>query len=428
MPAPLIVVLGAGRSAGWLLSYLHERAAQGLYRLRIVDGQLAPDRYPQAETVARALGGEASAFMDVLAGAQMVVSLLPPAMHLAVMEACLAVGAHFISASYESAGAKALHKAAEEAGLLFLNECGLDPGLDHVTALAMLERVRTQGGEVLSFESDCGGLPSRADLNDWGYRFFWNPMNVVTAGQAGARYIEAGKQQMIAYPEVFKQTRRLIDEGERQLVAYANRDSVPYISTYGLQGVGTFVRGTIRYKDFCDRWAALAEAGVANTGLTLEAGMPFAEWAGLFAWHPQAYSLLTGLLDAGNLEEGALPEPMTSAQALLQVLTHVWNGKGSYTDRVVMQHRIGYSHEGTLFAFSGTLDLEGTTRHSAMAFTVGLPIAIVVENWATIKLKGVRTLADARLWPSIYYNLKEHGVELSYQTLPLHNPLYLLKP
>ncbi len=426
MPAPLIVVLGAGRSAGWLLSHLHEQAAHGQLRLRIVDGQLAQSRYPQAETMPLALGGEPSDYLEVLAGAHIVVSLLPPAMHLAVMEACLAVRAHFVSASYESAGGRALHQAAVDAGLLFLNECGLDPGLDHVTALAMLERVKAAGGSIASFESDCGGLPSRADLNDWGYRFFWNPMNVVTAGQAGARYVEAGKQQMIAYPEVFKRHRALFEEDGRPLVAYANRDSVPYMDAYGLQGIGTFVRGTIRYASFCSRWAALAEAGVANTGLVLEAGLPFDAWANLFEWHTQAHGLLRTLLAECNLTGGNLPEPMTSAQVLLMVLERCWNGEGIYKDRVIMQHRIGYQQAGTWYAYTGILDLEGQDHHSAMAFTVGLPIAIVIKQWAAINLRGVATIAQPQLWPIIYNNLKGYGVEMTYQTVPLPNPLYPL--
>lgn len=426
MPAPLIVVLGAGRSAGWLLAHLHEQAARGQLNLRIVDSQLEQSRFQQAETVPLALGGEVSDYLPVLAGAQIVVSLLPPAMHLPVMEACLVVKSHFVSASYESAGARALHQAAAEAGLLFLNECGLDPGLDHVTALAMLERVKAADGQIASFESDCGGLPSRADLNDWGYRFFWNPMNVVTAGQAGARYVEAGKQQMIAYPEVFNRNRGLFEEDGRQLVAYANRDSVPYMGAYGLDGIGTFVRGTIRYAEFCKRWAALAEAGVANTSLVLEAGLSFDAWVNLFEWHRQAHGLLCTLLADCKLSGSTLPAPMTSAQALLMVLEHCWNGGGHYKDRVIMQHRIGYQQAGTWYSYTGTLDLEGSDLHSAMAFTVGLPIAIVIEHWAAINLRGVATIAQPEIWPIIYNNLNAYGVEMTYQTVTLPNPLYPL--
>lgn len=419
MASPLFVVLGAGRSAGWVIEQLTLQAEAGRLRLRVVDGQRPTYALGSAAEFRQEALRDDFAYADLLTGAFCCISLLPPPMHPAVMEGCLAAGVHFISASYESAAARSHAAEAEAKGLLILNECGLDPGLDHVTALAMLKRVEQKGGKVISFESDCGGLPSRSDLNDWGYRFFWNPMNVVTAGAAGARFHSEGSTRLIAYPEVFKQYRPLFAEEGRELVAYANRDSVPYQPLYGLEGVESFLRGTIRYRDYCDRWAAIAEAGVANSQLVLEAEMTYAEWAGLFAWHPMAYGLLQGLLNETGLSASPFGKAMTSADALLVVLMRAWNPGSGYRDRVLMRHRIVYELEGRRHAYIGTLDIEGTPEHSAMSFTVGLPIAIMAHNLLDNSLKGVATPMNPGIWPTIYGNLPKYSIELRYEDVLL---------
>lgn len=415
MSSPLFIVLGAGRSAGWVIEQLSKQAEAGLLRLCVVDGLKPTYALSAAVEFRQAALSDEYAYVDLLQGAFCCISLLPPPMHPAVMEGCLAAGVHFISASYESAAARSHVAEAEAKGLMILNECGLDPGLDHVTALAMLKRVEDKGGKVLSFESDCGGLPSRRDLNDWGYRFFWNPMNVVTAGAAGARFHLEGQTRLIAYPEVFKQYRPLFAEEGRELVAYANRDSVPYQALYGLEHVDSFLRGTIRYRDYCDRWAALAEAGVANTLLMLEADMRFADWAGLFAWHPKASELLGDLVAETSMGNVMFGRPMTSADALLQVLMGAWNPESGYLDRVLMRHRIVYELDGQKHEYSGTLDIEGTVEHSAMSFTVGLPIAIMAGHLLGHSMKGVLTPMNSGVWPTIYGNLSKFGIELTYE-------------
>lgn len=415
MSSPLFVVLGAGRSAGWVIEQLSKQAEAGVLRLCVVDGHKPAFALSEAVEFRQAGLSDEYPYAELLQGAFCCISLLPPPMHPAVMEGCLAAGTHFISASYESAAARSHAAEAEAKGLMILNECGLDPGLDHVTALAMLKRVEEKGGKVISFESDCGGLPSRRDLNDWGYRFFWNPMNVVTAGSAGARFHQEGQTRLIAYPEVFKQYRPLFAEDGRELVAYANRDSVPYQPLYGLEDVESFLRGTIRYRDYCDRWAALAEAGVANTLLMLESDMRLQDWTDLFAWHPKAYGLLTGLVEETGMGDSVLGKPMTSAEALLQVLMRAWNPGSGYLDRVLMRHRIVYELEGERFEYTGTLDIEGTPEHSAMSFTVGLPIAIMAGHILTHSMKGVLTPMDSGVWPTIYGNLSKYGIDLAYK-------------
>lgn len=415
MSKPLFVVLGAGRSAGWVIEQLSKQAEAGVLRLCVVDGQKPAYALSSAIEFRQAALSDEYPYAELLQGAFCCISLLPPPMHPAVMEGCLAAGSHFISASYESAAARSHAAEAEAKGLMILNECGLDPGLDHVTALAMLKRVEEKGGKVLSFESDCGGLPSRRDLNDWGYRFFWNPMNVVTAGAAGARFHREGQTRLIAYPEVFKQYRPLFAEEGRSLVAYANRDSVPYQPLYGLEGIDSFLRGTIRYQDYCDRWAAFAEAGVANTLLVLEADLRYSDWCGLFAWHPKAHDLLAGLVGEAGLADTRFGKAMTSADALLQVLMRAWNPGSGYLDRVLMRHRIVYELDGERYEYTGTLDIEGTQQHSAMSFTVGLPIAIMAGHILGNSMKGILTPMDSGVWPTIYGNLSKFGIDLTYE-------------
>jgi saccharopine dehydrogenase-like NADP-dependent oxidoreductase len=414
-----IIVLGAGRSSKWLVNWLEAQADVGGIVLQIVDGVLpAYALRSNTEFLLREIDASFD-FERLLADAFICVSLLPPNLHLGAMRACVYTGTHFLSASYETAEARALDAAAIEKGILILNECGFDPGFDHVTALAMIAQVHAWGGHIQSFESDSGGLPAITDLNDWGYRFFWNPANVVSAGLLGARFKERGQDLLISYPEVFRHYRLIGNEGSRELVAYPNRDSLNYQVAYELPNAETFVRGTIRYQHFCDRWAAFAEANVASATAVFAADCTFEKWAGHFRWHARAHEMLLDLITEANFGDKILGQPMYSYDVLLKLLTACWNPGQGYTDRILMRHRIIYELDGNRHAYVGTLDLEGTPAATAMAHMVGLPLAIVVELLGKERLSGVRTPIDSILWPRIYQNLPNHNINLIHENLPL---------
>jgi hypothetical protein len=244
-------------------------------------------------------------------------------------------------------------------------------------------------------------------------------MNVVTAGAAGARFLENNQPKLLSYPEVFKQVRPITTEPEGTLVAYPNRDSIPYKSLYNLPNVETFVRGTLRYAPFCQRWHALAEAGVPNTAILLEGSQTYSDWAFLFSWHPQAYRMLITLVLEANLATTALGTDQTSAEVLLNVLQRCWNPATNYKDRALMRHRIVYKQAGIYKEYVGVLDISGNDKTTAMAFLVGLPLAIMVEKQLVRPIIGVHTASSSLVWPNIYDNLHKHNISMNYQVVDL---------
>jgi hypothetical protein len=236
---------------------------------------------------------------------------------------------------------------------------------------------------------------------------------------AGARFKEEGQIKLIPYQEVFRHTRQIGAENEGELVAYPNRDSVPFEALYGLNSATTFIRGTIRYKVFAERWRHFADAGVANSSILVEAGITFGQWAALFRWHPKAYDLLNALVKQAYWEKKPIEKTQTSAEALLALLMQCWNPGKGYKDRALMRHRILYEKEGEMMEYIGQLDFRGNSAHTAMAFLVGLPIAILIEEQIQSPIFGIVTPALPTVWPIIYNNLTRFGLNLAYQVVPL---------
>ena len=197
-----------------------------------------------------------------IASADMVISMLPAFMHSEVAKDCLRLNKHMTTASYVSAEMQALNEDAKKKGLLFLNEIGLDPGIDHMSAMEIIHQIKEKGGKIESFKSYCGGLiaPESND-NPWGYKFTWNPRNVVLAGQATAQYREEGKLKFIPYQGLFTQTEMIEVDGYGKFEAYANRDSLSYDEPYEIKGIPTILRGTLRYPGYCRAWSMFVKLG-----------------------------------------------------------------------------------------------------------------------------------------------------------------------
>ncbi len=267
MPAKQILLFGAGKSATVLINYLKELAVQKQWAVTVADVNLAAiqakvGEHPlvKAKQVDLLDEEERSA---LVATADVVISLLPPFLQYPVAKDCLEHGKHFLSASYIDPEIQLLAKEIEKKGILFLCEMGLDPGIDHMSAMKLIHKIRESGGEITSFRSHCGGLVApESDDNPWQYKFSWNPRNVVVAGKAGAMFKQNSTIESLDYQTLFSNCNEVAIDGIGPLAFYYNRDSLSYIPTYQLDNAETFIRTTLRYPVFCKAWNTRDRIGI----------------------------------------------------------------------------------------------------------------------------------------------------------------------
>jgi saccharopine dehydrogenase-like NADP-dependent oxidoreductase len=431
-----ILLLGAGRSATALIQYLLRHAPAERWFLTVADAlpaHLAPVLAAHSQ-YARAVPFEArdaQRLHELVAEADIVLSMLPAALHPAVAQACLAHRRHLATASYVSPEVQALHAEAAAAGLVFLMECGLDPGLDHMSAMQIINELKTEGARITGFRSYCGGLvaPESEGDNPWRYKFTWNPRNVVLAGQGGpAHYLEGGQDKLIPYAELFGRAETLVVPGHGHFEGYANRDSLTYRAAYGLADIQTMLRGTLRRPGYCAAWQVLVTLGLTDdaTPLGNSATLP---WQALVAQalgekapaSDVASSLATHLgLDPHGPEMTHLAwldifseRPVgvanaTAAQLLEHLLANKWQLGPHDRDQVVMQHQFDYELNGQAGCRTSALVVTGTdATHTAMAQTVGLPLGMAVRRLARgeIQARGVVIPTQPELYQPILAEL-----------------------
>lgn len=390
-----LLLLGAGRSAGdFIAFYAHKDDVL----LTVAD---------QAQET---LSGWKAAFPSIeilcftnlkdifesIASADLVVSLLPPALHVEVAKACLEGKTSLATASYVSAEMSQLHQIAKEKQLIFLNECGLDPGIDHLSTMKMLDAIGAKGGEVYSYESYCGGLVAAQSVGDnpWQYKFSWNPRNVVLAGQSGAAvFKQDGAWRVLPPTRLFAEAETLWVPGIGEMQAYANRDSASYMPLYRLTHATTFKRGTLRRGRFCNAWQVLLQSGLAqDIPLPIEALKNVQTWLQCmtgFQGHDKLSNhwIGQGLMDSAEKEaidyleletaNEKLDGCKTSVDVLQRLLERRWKMEEQDVDEVVMMHRIGYRIDNEWYEHISTLQVFGKDRkHTAMSKTVGLPLAL----------------------------------------------------
>jgi saccharopine dehydrogenase-like NADP-dependent oxidoreductase len=254
-----ILLFGAGKSATVLIEYLLNNAAEGNWKLILVDADinLAKSKIsnsPYGEAVSFDINTEEER-RNYISVADIVISLLPPHLHIAIANDCVLLGKNLLTASYLDDDIKKLQPEIEKKGLLFLYEMGLDPGIDHMSAMQMIDEIRKNDGKTTSFKSHCGGLVApESDDNPWHYKISWNPRNILMAGKAGAHYIENGKDVKLKHEELFTPERIVDIPGLGLLSWYPNRDSLSYTKLYGLENTNTFIRTTLRHPDFMYGW------------------------------------------------------------------------------------------------------------------------------------------------------------------------------
>ena len=329
-----IVLFGAGKSATVLIDYLNQLAATGVCSVTVADSNLAAVQLklgvaPAAVAAQVHIENETER-KALVQQADIVISLMPPALHYLLALDCVALGKHLLTASYTSEELKKLQPEIEAKGLLFLSEMGLDPGIDHMSALQLIHSIQAAGGMITAFKSHCGGLVApESDDNPWHYKISWNPRNVVLAGKAGAVYKEDGREVQLGYEQLFTTDHLVQVPGLDTLAYYANRDSLSYAALYNLQHAETFLRTTLRYPDFCAGWKNIVDLKLTDeekiydtNGLSIAAFFKqhfdthhFNEWlnnllSSRLVYVQEMMENLTRLMDAEEqaLLEGADPE------------------------------------------------------------------------------------------------------------------------
>ncbi len=435
-----ILVLGAGRSSSSLISYLLDLAAS--HGWQIVVGDFSIDA-AQAK-VGHSSNGKAITFdiqqadqaNETIASADVVISLLPPHLHIVVARYCLALGKHLITASYVSDEMKGLHEDALKKDLLFLNECGLDPGIDHMSAMQLIDRVRGEGGIIRSFESFTGGLiaPETDPENPWRYKFTWNPRNVVMAGQGTAKFLEEGQVKYIPYQQLFKRIAHVTVPGYGAYEGYANRDSLKYIDTYAVDGIETMLRGTLRNYGFCPAWDVLVQSGCCDDTYTMErvGSMTHRDFINAFLEGSKTEAPEDKLMrqfklakDSGELarlswsglfsDEPVGLQKGTPAQILEHILNKRWVLQSSDKDMIVMIHRFKIELQGKVKTIQASLVAKGDDAvHTAMAKTVGLPMGIAAKLLlqGKIKSRGVQIPTMSEIYDPVLEELKKFDVVL----------------
>ena len=412
-----LLLLGAGRSASVLIQYLLRHAPAERWFVTVADAlpaHLAPVLAAHSQ-YARAVPfdvQDAARLDELVSQADIVISMLPATFHPVVARACLRHRRHLATASYVSAEVRALHAEAADAGLVFLMECGLDPGLDHMSAMRAIAQIRAGGGQLTSFISYCGGLldPASEGDNPWRYKFTWNPRNVVLAGQGTAKYLADNRVRVIPYQQLFARTEEIHIPGHGMFEGYANRDSLSYRAPYGLDDIPNILRGTLRRPGYCAAWHALVRLGLTDDSVSLDnsAALTWYEVVANYLpqWPPANWSLsaLTAkhLGLAHNSPEMKLliwlgifeKKPVglanaTPAQLLEHLLAEKWQLGPHDRDMIVMHHHFDYERDGQAYRFLSSLVVLGDdATHTGMAKTVGLPLGMAVRRLARGEVAG----------------------------------------
>ena len=432
-----ILVIGAGRSATTLISYLLDNALDNNWFVTIAD-------YSE-ELAKQAVGNSENAkaiFFNVTDGKQreyeiinsdIIISMLPASMHIVVAKDCVCLKKNLVTASYVSDEVADLDEIAKQAGVLLLNEIGLDPGIDHMSAMQIIDEIKEKGGKLTSFRSFCGGLVHPDyDNNPWNYKFTWNPRNVVLAGQGTSQYIKQGKYKYIPYTKLFERTENMsiLDAGEFE--GYANRDSLSYRSSYGLDKIPTLFRGTLRRTGFCKSWNMFVQLGMTDDTYVVEnsENLTNREFINLFfpyntelSVEEKFCSYLKISQDSDEFEKakwlGMFSENIvgiekaTPAKVLQKILEEKWTLSAEDKDMIVMQHQFEYTLNGEDKKLNSSLLVFGDNqRDTSMAKTVGLPVAIATKLILTgeIKSTGVRIPTSKDIYIPVLKELTENGI------------------
>lgn len=433
-----ILILGAGRSSSALIRHLANQAASSGFQIRVGDAHLASaiERtagFAHATAFEFHLNNEALLEHEVKQ-AELVISMLPAFMHPTVIQSCIRNRKNIITPSYITPEIQAMDAEAREAGIFILGEMGVDPGIDHMSAMAIVDDIRTQGGEITRFESFTGGLIApESDNNPWNYKFTWNPRNVVLAGAGGAAmFLQEGQLKYIPYHKLFSRVRDIEIEGYGRFEGYANRDSLRYREVYGMQDIKTLYRGTLRKAGYCKAWDVFVQLGMTDDTYTMNSDgeMTCRDFVNAFLSFDPHKSIEEKLIEYLDLDQPTMnrliwlglfdKKPLgitnaTPAQILQKILEEKWVLEPNDKDMIVMWHLIKYNLNGAQREVKASMVVKGEDNvYSAMANTVGLPIALAAELILNnqMQLTGVCMPIASEIYSPILAGLKRLGIEM----------------
>ncbi len=449
-----VLVIGAGRSASSLIKYLLDKSEEENLEISVADisienAQNLIGNHPNGKAVHLDIFNEKFRKNEIKQ-ADIVISMLPARFHMEVAKDCLEFSKNLVTASYISKELKELDEEVKAKGLVFMNEIGLDPGIDHMSAMQVIDRIKDKGGKIILFESFTGGLVApESDNNLWNYKFTWNPRNVVVAGQGGvAKFIQEGKYKYIPYQKLFRRTEFLEIDDYGRFEALANRDSLKYREVYGLDDILTLYRGTIRKVGFSRAWNTFVQLGMTDDSYTMEGSenMSYRDFTNSFLSYNPYDSVELKFrhclkieqddiiwdklleLDLFSAEKMVGLKDATPAQILQKILMDSWTLEEDDKDMIVMYHKFGYEINGKKKQIESNMVVKGDDQiYTAMAKTVGLPVAIATLKIlkGEIKTPGVQLPITKEIYEPILAELENYGINFKEKEVEYlgYNPI-----
>ncbi|APY08132.1 saccharopine dehydrogenase [Winogradskyella sp. J14-2] len=442
-----ILIIGAGKSSSYLIKYLLDKSQPENLEITIGDVNV--------ENAEKLVGKNADVniiHLDVfnsesrskaVKDADIVISMLPARFHIEVAKDCITYKKHMVTASYVSKEMEALDDDAKANNLIFMNEIGVDPGIDHMSAMQVIDRIRDNGGKMILFESFTGGLVApESDDNLWNYKFTWNPRNVVVAGQGGAaKFLQENQFKYIPYGRLFRRTEFLDIDGYGRFEAYANRDSLKYQHVYGLDHAHTLYRGTMRRVGFSRAWHVFVQLGMTDDSYTIDdsINMSYRDFVNAFLPYSPTDSVELKFRHALKIDQDDIVwdkfleldlfsadkmvelDKATPAQILQKILMDSWTLDHEDKDMIVMYHKFGYELNGEKRQIDATMVVVGEDQtYTAMSKTVGLPVAMATLDILNGKIEtpGVQIPISKEVYTPILEELKTYGVQFNEKKVP----------
>ena len=441
-----ILVIGAGRTASNLISYLQKQAEIQNWQITVAD---------QSFELAKARAGKNKftkplkfdAFNELqrdeeISVSDVVVSLLPESLHIHLVKDCLKYKVHLVTASYVSDKMNSFHEQAQKRNIILLNEMGLDPGIDHMETMRLISEIKRKGGELTSLKSYGGGLVAdESNNNPWGYKITWNPMNVVTAGMASARYYRDGQLKVVPYNRLFLDTEIVEIPGVGKFESYPNRDSIKYKRIYHVPKIPNVYRGSLRRIGYCKAWNALVKLGITDNRYVIPDSdtLTYNDFISIYLNKKNGNSTREELQEfLGEKPNSKVMQKIewlellsdkkiklkngTPAEILLENLKQKWEFKKNDKDMVILQTEAEYLVGKKKEKMISSLVVFGEdSNNTAMAATVGLPLGIGVNLILNNKIKERGVVIP--ICPDIYRpalkELAEWGIKPEEQLIKL---------
>jgi saccharopine dehydrogenase (NADP+, L-glutamate forming) len=414
-----ILLFGAGKSATCLIEYLVNEIKINDWQLTVADNNLELILFKTGQaqnTNAVAINIEnESARKKLVERSDIVISLLPPTLHFLIAKDCVEFKKNLLTASYVDDSIRNLEPEVTKNKLLFLCEMGLDPGIDHMSVMQLVSKIKNGNGKITSFKSHTGGLVApECDDNPWHYKISWNPRNVVLAGSSGAVYKENGEIKNVAYENLFENCKTVQIDELVDLAWYPNRNSLNYIDLYKLDDPNTFIRTTLRYPEFCNGWKTIVAAELTDDKKNINADkLTFKDWSGSinnFITEENKNQLnYLGLF----ADEPVPSSAKTSADVLQYLLETKLTMQPHDKDMIVMLHELEYKLKNETRKLKSSLIVIGENNiKTAMAKTVGLPLGIAAKLilQKKINLTGMHIPILPEIYEPVLEELKNHGI------------------